>query len=180
MIAGYGLVSEDEKGYGRQKRSKTSQIMLDFLSHLRALCVARIPYDLTKRPISKSTLRIGLILIATFAILCLSYTGFSDSAVFKIGISSTHNAPSTEEEAAKTAFIESAMTSDINGLYDPEPLTELCAHTTWTPGLVFGCDAVVGGIGNVMDLVLNCVRFAIEAGGPSLSFFHALCSGLYL
>ncbi len=44
------------------------------------------------------------------------------------------------------------------------PLGRLCAETTWVPGLVFMCDNNSGGIGNIRNFVLTCLRYAIEAG----------------
>jgi hypothetical protein len=49
--------------------------------------------------------------------------------------------------------------------FDPEPLKSTCDNTKWTPGLIFTCDKSVGGIGNIHNSVLICVRFAIETGG---------------
>ncbi|KAI9740131.1 MAG: hypothetical protein M1818_004882 [Claussenomyces sp. TS43310] len=55
-------------------------------------------------------------------------------------------------------------------LYDNEPLHSaaihsICAEKEWNPGLVFTCDWSVGGVGNVRNSMLSCLRYAIEAGG---------------
>ncbi|KFY86861.1 hypothetical protein V500_07342 [Pseudogymnoascus sp. VKM F-4518 (FW-2643)] len=47
---------------------------------------------------------------------------------------------------------------------DSEALRNICANTTWTPDLVFTCNESVGGIGNIRNSILNCIRFAISAG----------------
>lgn len=50
------------------------------------------------------------------------------------------------------------------------PLARVCAETTrWTPGLVFVCDNNSGGIGNIRNFILTCVRYAIEAGATGLT-----------
>jgi hypothetical protein len=59
-------------------------------------------------------------------------------------------------------------------LSDPEapfvgwPLERVCSETTWKPGLVFICDNNSGGIGNIRNYILTCVRYAIEAGAAGL------------
>lgn len=50
------------------------------------------------------------------------------------------------------------------------PLARICAETvSWTPGLVFVCDNNSGGIGNIRNFILTCVRYAIEAGATGLT-----------
>jgi hypothetical protein len=49
--------------------------------------------------------------------------------------------------------------------FRPEAIQTVCSKTKWTPGLVFTCDKSGGGIGNLRNSILNCVRYAIEAGG---------------
>jgi len=44
------------------------------------------------------------------------------------------------------------------------PLQRVCSETTWRPGVVFVCDNNSGGIGNIRNYILTCVRYAIEAG----------------
>lgn len=59
-------------------------------------------------------------------------------------------------------------------LSDPEapfigwPLARVCKEASWTPGLVFICDNNSGGIGNIRNFILTCVRYAIEAGASGL------------
>ncbi|KUJ15086.1 uncharacterized protein LY89DRAFT_568527, partial [Mollisia scopiformis] len=54
-------------------------------------------------------------------------------------------------------------------LFD-EPLLEsaavknLCANTEWNPKLLFTCNRSGGGVGNLRNSILNCVRYAISAG----------------
>lgn len=48
--------------------------------------------------------------------------------------------------------------------FAPGAIQSVCATTQWTPGLVFTCDESGGGVGNLRNSILNCVRYAIEAG----------------
>lgn len=51
------------------------------------------------------------------------------------------------------------------------PLARLCAEiptTRWTEGLVFLCDNNSGGVGNIRNFILTCVRYAIEAGATGI------------
>ena len=48
---------------------------------------------------------------------------------------------------------------------DSEPIRSICSDTQWNASIVFACDNSVGGIGNIRNSILNCVRYAISAGG---------------
>jgi hypothetical protein len=48
------------------------------------------------------------------------------------------------------------------------PLQRVCNETTFTPGLVFVCDNNSGGIGNIRNFILTCMRYGIEAGATGL------------
>jgi GDP-fucose protein O-fucosyltransferase len=63
-----------------------------------------------------------------------------------------------------------SKTSQITDIFDYAPLDShdvrtVCEEKTWTPGLVFTCDRSFGGVGNVRNTILNCVRWAMQAGG---------------
>jgi hypothetical protein len=58
---------------------------------------------------------------------------------------------------------------DFNGQYVGWPLERLCSETTWTPGLVFVCDNNSGGIGNIRNFILTCIRYAIDAGASGIT-----------
>lgn len=50
------------------------------------------------------------------------------------------------------------------------PLARVCSENKrWTPGLVFVCDNNSGGIGNIRNFILTCLRYAIEAGATGLA-----------
>lgn len=48
---------------------------------------------------------------------------------------------------------------------DSEEMRAVCSSTKWNQSLVFTCDNNHGGIGHVRNSILNCVRYAIGAGG---------------
>ncbi|CAL3973213.1 unnamed protein product [Diplocarpon coronariae] len=70
--------------------------------------------------------------------------------------------------AAKAKFIQDAANWEIEGPFDDAPLRELCSTKEWTPGLTFRCDAAFGGVGNVRNMFLTCIRYTIEAGATGL------------
>jgi len=47
---------------------------------------------------------------------------------------------------------------------ESESVKSICGETTWNESLVFTCNGPIGGVGNVRNSVLNCVRYAISAG----------------
>ncbi|OBT40414.1 hypothetical protein VE00_08849 [Pseudogymnoascus sp. WSF 3629] len=60
----------------------------------------------------------------------------------------------------------SPLPSDIFDVppLDSSAIHHLCASTPWNPSLVFTCNSSVGGIGNIRNSLLNCLRFTISAG----------------
>jgi hypothetical protein len=49
------------------------------------------------------------------------------------------------------------------------PLQRVCEETTtWTSGVVFVCDNNSGGIGNIRNYILTCLRYAIDAGATGV------------
>ncbi|CAK7211139.1 inducible alternative oxidase 2 [Sporothrix curviconia] len=69
---------------------------------------------------------------------------------------------------SKEEYIRAVLRNPVEGLLDPEPISQKCSETRFQEGLVWHCDTVVGGIGNVGNMWLNCVRYAIEAGATTL------------
>ncbi|CZR50258.1 uncharacterized protein PAC_00130 [Phialocephala subalpina] len=67
----------------------------------------------------------------------------------------------------KSLFIESVLDSEIDGRYDNKTLIALCESTTWTPGLIFRCEVPQGGVANIRNIILNCVRYTILAGATA-------------
>lgn len=61
-----------------------------------------------------------------------------------------------------------AANANANDLYYISPMNEelqaVCREAHWDTRLVFTCDKSFGGIGNIRNSILLCVRFAILAG----------------
>jgi hypothetical protein len=47
---------------------------------------------------------------------------------------------------------------------ESESIKSICGDVQWNESVVFTCDESYGGIGNIRNSVLNCVRYAISAG----------------
>jgi hypothetical protein len=103
---------------------------------------------------------------------------FTASLLFLLAIFLVTNDPHLEhrvrvlvllEGSPKEVFIEQVLNSTIDGEYDGQALNELCSKTNWTEGLIFSCHGLEGGLGNVRNIFLNCIRYAIEAGGIATS-----------
>lgn len=45
-----------------------------------------------------------------------------------------------------------------------EAIKAVCGKTAWNEGLVFTCNESYGGVGNIRNSILHCVRYAIQAG----------------
>jgi hypothetical protein len=74
----------------------------------------------------------------------------------------------------KNTFIEKAISTGAGDLIDEVVIKTLCLNRTWTENVIFECRAPQdGGFGPVAirNVVLNCVRYAIEAGGGCASQF---------
>jgi hypothetical protein len=46
-----------------------------------------------------------------------------------------------------------------------QALKDICSRQEWNSSLIFTCDNNHGGVGHVRNSILNCVRYAIGAGG---------------
>lgn len=53
---------------------------------------------------------------------------------------------------------------EIEGPSDFTDLKALCTETVWVHNRYFTCNQIQGGIGNVRNAVLNCIRYTIQAG----------------
>jgi len=118
--------------------------------------------------------------------LVLILTGYLLSASPRIPLPSTSWGKHTDNGALKqdanhgggrkAAFLQAATEWEIDGPFNDQPLRKLCSSKRWMPGLIIKCDAAFGGVGNVRNIVLTCVRYAIEAGGKfTLYHLDMLC-----
>ncbi|KUJ23921.1 uncharacterized protein LY89DRAFT_662702 [Mollisia scopiformis] len=48
---------------------------------------------------------------------------------------------------------------------DSQAMRDMCSSVEWNSSLIFTCDNNHGGIGHIRNSILNCVRYAIGAGG---------------
>lgn len=65
----------------------------------------------------------------------------------------------------KKLFISDFLDHEIDGEFDGSGIAELCNKKQWTKDLILSCDSPAGGVGNVKNAHLNCIRFAMEMGG---------------
>ncbi|WQF78114.1 Putative GDP-fucose protein O-fucosyltransferase [Colletotrichum destructivum] len=86
-------------------------------------------------------------------------------SIWYLGISRQHVQTLTRPfRNQRELFIKDFLEHEIDGRFDGAAIESLCASKKWTPGLIMSCDAVPGGIGDVRNAHLHCLRFAIEAG----------------
>ncbi|OBT52918.1 hypothetical protein VE04_06954 [Pseudogymnoascus sp. 24MN13] len=64
----------------------------------------------------------------------------------------------------KEQFIQAVLDNEIDGDFDPKAMRRVCASKKWNDDLIFVCGAPQGGLGNIRNVFLTCVRYAIEAG----------------
>ncbi|CAK7268537.1 hypothetical protein SEPCBS57363_003145 [Sporothrix epigloea] len=64
----------------------------------------------------------------------------------------------------KEEYIDAVMRNPVEGTLDLAPIRAKCDSVKFQPGLIWHCELVNGGIGNVGNMWLNCVRYAMEAG----------------
>lgn len=82
---------------------------------------------------------------------------------------------------SKVQYVDAILRDPVEGVMDPNPIRQKCEETKFQENLIWQCAPVNGGIGNVVNMILNCVRYAIEAGGIFLGraidlFEHILTS----
>lgn len=75
----------------------------------------------------------------------------------------------------KGVFIQKALRTNIDGPFDNSTLVAVCENIEWREGLIFQCETPYGGVANIRNILLNCFRYALEAGGTYIgSFLHLL------
>lgn len=65
----------------------------------------------------------------------------------------------------KEQFVQAILDNEIDGNFDPKAFRKVCSSKKWNEQLIFVCGAPQGGLGNIRNVFLTCVRYAIEAGG---------------
>lgn len=124
-------------------------------------------------------MRIPFIVLTVLSTVFIWYTAtalefrilrYSPKAFGTINISPRHNDTVLralhngleKDDNDRKKFMKDALQSEP---YDLSSLRQLCDKTKWTNKVVFTCDTNAGGIGNVRNHILNCIRYTIEAGG---------------
>jgi hypothetical protein len=69
------------------------------------------------------------------------------------------------KQQSESVFIRHAMNVEFPAPIDYNPIREVCARTTFRPGLLFTCEGQHGGVGMVRNQILKCIRYAIHGGG---------------
>lgn len=88
-------------------------------------------------------------------------------------------APSTLSETTVSSAQPAIPTSSLPKIFNLEdynfdgeyvgwPLKRVCDEAEWQPGLTFVCDNNSGGIGNIRNFILTCIRYGIDAGATEL------------
>lgn len=125
-------------------------------------------------PLSPKQSNILKLSIVLFSLTLTAFYLFSGHAETRTRHGYT-NLIQTAVKGKKAVFVESLLQNEIDGPFDNRTLIELCRTREWTPGLIFKCEAPQGGIGNVRNVFLNCLRYTIEAGGSFPSSLPKQC-----
>ncbi|KAM3066261.1 hypothetical protein ACMFMG_003228 [Clarireedia jacksonii] len=102
-------------------------------------------------------LKLFFIFVATFAI---GWYLFSDRDY--------HQTIQIAVKGKRGIFVEKALRTDIDGPYDNSTLIRFCDKTQWREGLIFQCQSPHGGVANIRNMILNCFRYALEAGATTI------------
>ncbi|EKD20583.1 alternative oxidase [Drepanopeziza brunnea f. sp. 'multigermtubi' MB_m1] len=103
---------------------------------------------------------------AAFIVLLLTAYLFNFSP--GIRLSELRLSSSKDSLEAKSRYIQEAAEWEIDGPFNDSALRDLCSSKEWTPSLTFRCDDSFGGVGNLRNMILTCIRYAIEAGATGL------------
>lgn len=80
------------------------------------------------------------------------------------------SAPAWMGGLTKDEFVNAVLRAPVEGLPDVAAIRQKCEHDTkWQPGLVWFCAPVNPGLVNALISVLDCLRYALEAGGKLVS-----------
>lgn len=72
---------------------------------------------------------------------------------------------SPERESVKKDWVDVSSRVVVGKPWDPEPIRKMCRATPfWSNDVYFECSDSQGGIGNVRQDILSCIRYAIDAG----------------
>lgn len=117
----------------------------------------------------KRNARLLVYILALLAVLVLAPTYWSH-------LETIDDFEGPEVDIGREQYIEAVISNPIVGSFDPKPIRALCKTKKFQGGLVWQCAVIVGGIGNLSSERLNCVRYAIEAGGELIADYYSLIS----
>ncbi|KAK0731620.1 hypothetical protein B0H67DRAFT_597472 [Lasiosphaeris hirsuta] len=83
---------------------------------------------------------------------------------YVISYKSAYNGVVRQFKDERDLFLSDFLEHEVDGSLDGRGIAELCAGKRWSPGLMLSCEPPSGGIGQVKNAHLNCIRFAIEMG----------------
>ena len=141
--------------------SRISQIPLSYYS-------TQLSSLLPKTSISPHMHQISKLTILVLTITSVFYFTFISSHFS----SSSYRTFALTTSGKKGAFVNSLSATDIDGPYDNSTLVKLCRSREWKKGLIFRCEAPSSGLVERRNVMLNCLRFGIEAGGTSPLYCH--------
>ncbi|CZR57857.1 uncharacterized protein PAC_07746 [Phialocephala subalpina] len=102
-------------------------------------------------------------LIAVGAVVFLVSLVYLRPAIFTIPTFSFSPSHPVEVEISHNELLETTDLFDDPFLESPA-IKNLCERTEWNPKVLFTCNRSGGGVGNLRNSILNCVRYAISAG----------------
>ena len=121
------------------------------------------------QPLSRRVI-ICLVLLAFIWFLAVRYR--QDAAAFVVSpisiISGEYDAMPQEEEPSshpisRDQFIDQFVKTPFQE-FDPRAIQQECASTEWHDDIVFRCDQLIGGVGNIRQEILTCMHWAIKVG----------------
>jgi hypothetical protein len=92
----------------------------------------------------------------------------SDCPVCEVPTQKTETFKQDSDKKPETQALISTKDYDFNGAYIGWPLEEVCNEVKVQKELVFICDNNSGGIGNIRNFILTCIRYAIDAGASGI------------
>lgn len=100
-------------------------------------------------------------IVTLLAVATIFYFVQSPAEVETTGLRSS----SWPRRISKAEYIDALVQNPVVGRIDTVPIRQKCDGINYQEGLIWHCGIIVGGIGNVLSMLLNCVRYAMEAGG---------------
>jgi len=117
----------------------------------------------TSQTITKPTLLFSAALVITWMVsILITFVASRGTAGRKeeVSMSAVARVANSEAWANNTALVD----FEIDGAFNGTAIKEVCGKTEFVPGRWLACDNAAGGVGNVRNAVLACLRYSIESG----------------